>query len=62
MSLAAGGRQVLRDLYADAGFEMDEAFRDLPDHVAAELEFMYLLLFRQAEALGRRRSTANSLD
>jgi TorA maturation chaperone TorD len=39
------------DLYADAGFEMDEAFRDLPDHVAAELEFMYLLLFRQAESL-----------
>jgi TorA maturation chaperone TorD len=39
------------DLYADGGFEMDESFRDLPDHVAAELEFMYLLLFRQAEAL-----------
>jgi len=39
------------DLYADGGFEIDEAFHDLPDHVAAELEFMYLLLFRQAEAL-----------
>jgi len=38
-------------LYEEGGFEIDEDFRDLPDHVAAELEFMYLLLFRQAEAL-----------
>ncbi len=37
-------------LYAEGGFEIDEAFRDLPDHVAAELEFLYLLLFRQAQA------------
>lgn len=46
------------DLYADGGFEMDESFRDLPDHVAAELEFMYLLLFRQAEALRNGDSPA----
>jgi TorA maturation chaperone TorD len=39
------------DLYAEGGFEIDESFRDLPDHIAAELEFLYLLLFRQAEAL-----------
>lgn len=32
------------ELYAEAGFEVDEAFRDLPDHVAVELEFLYLLL------------------
>lgn len=38
-------------LYAEAGYEIDEEFRDLPDHIAAELEFLYLLLFRQAEAL-----------
>jgi TorA maturation chaperone TorD len=37
-------------LYAEGGFEVDEAFRDLPDHVAAELEFLYLLLFREAQA------------
>jgi TorA maturation chaperone TorD len=29
---------------------MDEGFRELPDHIAAELEFLYLLLFREAEA------------
>jgi TorA maturation chaperone TorD len=37
-------------LYLEGGFEITEDFRDLPDHVAAELEFLYLLLFRQAEA------------
>ncbi len=36
--------------YEDAGFEVDEGFRDLPDHVAVELEFLYVLLFREAEA------------
>jgi TorA maturation chaperone TorD len=39
--------------YEDGGFEVDEGFRDLPDHVAVELEFLYVLLFREAEALGR---------
>ncbi|MCK7494713.1 MAG: molecular chaperone TorD family protein [Comamonadaceae bacterium] len=47
-----------------AGFEVDEDFRDLPDHVAAELEFLYLLLFREAErarAATRRRARAIGL-
>lgn len=34
-------------LYAEGGFEIDEAFRELPDHIAAELEFLYLLLYRE---------------
>lgn len=38
------------DLYRQGGFEMDEAFRELPDHVAVELEFVYLLGFRQHQA------------
>jgi TorA maturation chaperone TorD len=37
-------------LYAEGGFEIAEAFRELPDHIAAELEFLYLLLFRAAQA------------
>lgn len=37
-------------LYAQAGFEVDAAFQDLPDHVAVELEFLYLLLWRANEA------------
>lgn len=32
-------------------FEVDPEFRDLPDHVAVELEFLYTLLFRKAAAL-----------
>ncbi len=32
-------------LYEAGGFEIDENFRDLPDHIAAELEFLYLLNF-----------------
>lgn len=35
------------DLYQEAGFEIDEAFLDLPDHVAVELEFLYLLIYRE---------------
>lgn len=41
------------DMYQEGGFEMDEEFRELPDHIAAELEFLYLLLFRENEALGQ---------
>jgi TorA maturation chaperone TorD len=37
-------------LYQEGGFEMDEEFRELPDHIAVELEFLYLLLFRENEA------------
>lgn len=31
-------------------FQIDEGFRDLPDHIAAELEFLYLLDFRALAA------------
>jgi TorA maturation chaperone TorD len=36
--------------YEEGGFDVDDQFRDLPDHVAAELEFLYLVIYRQAEA------------
>lgn len=38
------------DLYGQGGFEIDAEFRELPDHVAVELEFLYLLIFKQAQA------------
>jgi putative dimethyl sulfoxide reductase chaperone len=41
---------VALDLYDQAGFELDEEFREVPDHVAVELEFLCLLTFRQSEA------------
>lgn len=39
------------ELYKDADFEIDEDFKELPDHIAVELEFLYLLIFRENEAL-----------
>jgi putative dimethyl sulfoxide reductase chaperone len=38
------------DLYRQAGFDLDESFHEVPDHVAAELEFLYLLTFRENRA------------
>ena len=62
-----GGQQALmqdstvavQQLYEEGGFEISEDFRELPDHVAAELEFLYLLIFREAEAQ-RDRDLASS--
>lgn len=42
---------ALLDLYAEGGFDIDESFQDLPDHVAAELEFLYLLNHRLYRAV-----------
>ncbi len=39
------------ELYQQGGFDIGEDFDDLPDHVAVELEFLYLLLFNQRQAL-----------
>lgn len=38
-------------LYAEGGFDVADDFLNLPDHVAAQLEFLYVLLFRQVQAL-----------
>ena len=37
--------QVLA-LYREGGFEVADDFREMPDHVAVELEFLYLLSYR----------------
>lgn len=39
---------VLR-CYAEGGFEIDGGFRDMPDHIAVELEFLYLLVHREVQ-------------
>lgn len=49
-SLMEDSTMAVVALYAEGGFEIGEDFRELPDHVAAELEFLYLLLFRENEA------------
>lgn len=38
------------ELYREGGFDVADDFRELPDHVAAELEFLYLLIFRENRA------------
>ena len=50
---------AVEKLYAEGGFEIDGEFRELPDHIAAELEFLYLLIYRENEA--RRNSDASAL-
>ncbi len=42
-----------RRRYAEAGLAIAKDFTDLPDHIAVELEFMYYLCAREAEAGGR---------
>jgi TorA maturation chaperone TorD len=42
----------VRSLYRRAGLDISKDFHDAPDHIAAELEFMYFLIFKEVEALG----------
>lgn len=44
--LAGVSAQMMAQCYATAGFVQREAFRDLPDHVAIQLEFVGALLDR----------------
>lgn len=41
--------EVLR-MYEEAGFRLSPSFKDLPDHIAAELEFMALLCEEERES------------
>jgi putative dimethyl sulfoxide reductase chaperone len=51
---------AILDLYRAGGFEMEEKFRELPDHIAAELEFLYLLIHREIAA--RREGDASAME
>jgi TorA maturation chaperone TorD len=48
--LMQGSTMEVLDLYREGGFDLSEDFRELPDHIAAELEFLYLLIFRENQA------------
>lgn len=43
--------------YRRAGLDFSEAVKEVPDHVALELEFLYYLTFQEAEALEREDVT-----
>jgi len=49
-TLMQDSTMAVEQLYQEGGFEMDGNFRELPDHIAAELEFLYLLIYRENEA------------
>lgn len=53
-----GQRQVMgtstldaKKRYQDAGLEISKVFKDSPDHISAELEFLYFMNFEQIEAI-----------
>lgn len=58
LPVAAAGDDMLPsavlDFYNEAGFDVDGELPELPDHVAIELEFLYLLSFniQQANLIG----------
>lgn len=49
-ALMGDSTMAVQTLYREGGFDMDEEFHELPDHIAAELEFLYLLIYRENEA------------
>ena len=50
-SLMQEATHALQEIYQEGGFDVDEDFGDLPDHVAVELEFLYVLTFTRNRAL-----------
>jgi TorA maturation chaperone TorD len=53
-----GERQIMgnstldvRNKYREAGLDISTDFRNPPDHIAADLEFMYFLIFKEIQAL-----------
>lgn len=49
-TLMQDSTMAVLEFYERGGFDISEGFADLPDHVAVELEFLYLLLFTQDQA------------
>ena len=49
-TLMRDSTMAVLEMYQEGGFEIDEDFRELPDHIAAEMEFLYLLIYRENEA------------
>lgn len=49
-SLRHEATMAVLDFYEQGGFDISDDFRELPDHVAAELEFLYLLIFSRNQA------------
>ena len=48
------------DFYRSRGLVMDADFKEVPDHIAVELEFMYYLVFKEIEAIETKNMEAAS--
>ena len=48
--LIGDSTQDLRNRYREAGLDTAKTFKDAPDHISVELEFMYYLIFKEIEA------------
>lgn len=51
-AINGGSVQAMEAIYRRCGVERDDDFHDLSDHVSVQLEFVALLYFRSAEAIG----------
>lgn len=49
---------VVLDFYEQGGFGVSDDFRELPDHIAVELEFLYQLIYSQNQASGNEDGAA----
>jgi TorA maturation chaperone TorD len=43
----------VKNRYREAGLDTAKTFKDAPDHISAELEFMYYLIFKEIEAFSK---------
>ena len=50
--------QDVRKRYREAGLDTAKTFKDAPDHISAELEFMYYLIFKEIEAFSKSDTEA----
>lgn len=46
------------EVYRSAGLSINDDFKELPDHIAVELEFMYYLIFKEIEAFEKSEMDA----
>jgi TorA maturation chaperone TorD len=63
-----GDKRVMGDstmeilkMYRQTGLSIKDDFKDLPDHISVELEFMYFLIYHEIESF-QKSQTEKSLD
>lgn len=52
--LMGDSTMAVKELYRAGGFELADDFNEVPDHIAVELEFLYLLIYQDHVDLRQR--------